>query len=214
MAYKTYLFDFDGTLVNSMPTFGSVMLRILDENGVKYPSDIVKIITPLGYAGTARYFINELGCKHTEEELLDRMAEYMADAYKYTIEAKPHVIDGLIKLKKAGASLNVLTASPHSALDPCLKRIGIWELFDNVWSSDDFPTTKAEPVTYKTAAERMGVPVDSVLFLDDNITACKTAMTAGMDACGVYDDSSKEAEADMRAVCTHYVKDFRELSLL
>ena len=46
---KTYLFDFDGTLVDSMPTYVSVMLRILDENNIKYSSDIVKIITPLGY---------------------------------------------------------------------------------------------------------------------------------------------------------------------
>ena len=33
---KTYLFDFDGTLVDSMPYFVGLMLRILDENGVKY----------------------------------------------------------------------------------------------------------------------------------------------------------------------------------
>ena len=30
------LFDFDGTLVDSMPTFVAVMLRILDENNIKY----------------------------------------------------------------------------------------------------------------------------------------------------------------------------------
>ena len=56
MKYNTYLFDFDGTLVNSMPSFVSVMLRILDENNIKYEDDIVKIITPLGYAVTAEYF--------------------------------------------------------------------------------------------------------------------------------------------------------------
>ena len=50
MKYKTYLFDFDGTLVDSMPAYISVMLRILDENNIKYESDIIKIITPLGYA--------------------------------------------------------------------------------------------------------------------------------------------------------------------
>ena len=58
MKYTTYLFDFDGTLVDSMPTFVSVMLRILDENAISYSDDIVKIITPLGYKGTAEYFIN------------------------------------------------------------------------------------------------------------------------------------------------------------
>ena len=56
MNYNTYLFDFDGTLVDSMPSYVSVMLRILDENGIEYEDDIVKIITPLGYAGTAEYF--------------------------------------------------------------------------------------------------------------------------------------------------------------
>ena len=51
---KTYLFDFDGTLVDSMPIYASMMLRILDEQGVAYGEDIIKIITPLGYAGTAK----------------------------------------------------------------------------------------------------------------------------------------------------------------
>ena len=56
MKQKSYLFDFDGTLVDSMPTFVSVMLRILDENKIAYGDDIVKIITPLGYKGTGACF--------------------------------------------------------------------------------------------------------------------------------------------------------------
>ena len=55
---KQYLFDFDGTLVDSMPTFASVMLRILDETGTPYGEDIVRIITPLGLKGTADYFVS------------------------------------------------------------------------------------------------------------------------------------------------------------
>jgi beta-phosphoglucomutase-like phosphatase (HAD superfamily) len=57
---NTFLFDFDGTLVDSMPTYVSSMLRILDENGISYSDDIVKTITPLGLNGTADYFL-ELG---------------------------------------------------------------------------------------------------------------------------------------------------------
>ena len=53
--YKYYLFDFDGTLVDSMPYYAKAMLQILDENGISYPEDIVKTITPLGYGGTADY---------------------------------------------------------------------------------------------------------------------------------------------------------------
>ena len=67
---KTYLFDFDGTLVDSMPYFIGVMLRILDENNIKYEKDIVKIITPLGYRGTAEYF-KKLGLQGSVEEIND-----------------------------------------------------------------------------------------------------------------------------------------------
>ena len=60
MQHKYYLFDFDGTLVDSMPTFCSSMLRILQENHVSYPEDVTKIITPLGLNGTADYFITSM----------------------------------------------------------------------------------------------------------------------------------------------------------
>ena len=102
-----YLFDFDGTLVDSMPTFCSCMLRILDENNISYGDDIVKIITPLGLSGTAEYFINELGLQMSKEQLMLTMKEYMLDAYFYTIPAKSNVISVLQELKQQGASLNV-----------------------------------------------------------------------------------------------------------
>ena len=70
---KSYLFDFDGTLVDSMPTFASVMVRILEENGIEYPPDIIKIITPLGYVGTAKYYRENLGLPISENEALELM---------------------------------------------------------------------------------------------------------------------------------------------
>lgn len=206
-----YLFDFDGTLVDSMPTFCSCMLRILDENHVSYPEDITKTITPLGLSGTAEYFINELGLDVPKEKLLYLMKEYMLNAYYYTIPAKPNVISVLRELKRKGASLNVLTASPHITLDACLKRLGIWELFDNIWSCDDFETTKADPNIYVRAAEKIGTVVENVLFLDDNLTANLTAKTAGMQVCGVYDESSKDYVEQMKAVTNFYIYDFKEL---
>ena len=211
MMYQYYLFDFDGTLVDSMPTFCSCMLRILDENHISYPADITKTITPLGLNGTATYFIDVMGVQMDKTDLMKLMGDYLMDAYLHTIPAKDSVIDVLKELKANGASLNILTASPHITLDPCLKRLGMWELFDNVWSCDDFATTKADPGIYTQVAEKLGVPAAQILFLDDNIHADRTAKKAGMPVCGVYDDSSKDFIEQMKQANDYYIYNFKEL---
>ena len=211
MQHKYYLFDFDGTLVDSMPTFVSAMLRILDENGISYGSDIIKIITPLGLNGTAEYYIDQMGIKLSKEQLMGIMKDYMMDAYFHTIPAKMNVPEVLRELKNRGAILNVLTASPHITLDACLKRLGLWEQFDNVWSCDDFNTTKADPKIYVRAAEKMNTTADKVLFLDDNLNADLTAKAAGMQVCGVYDESSEDYVEQIKTVNDYYIYDFQEL---
>lgn len=193
-----------------MPTFVSCMLRILDENGVVYGEDIVKVITPLGLEGTAKHFIT-MGVQQPLEAIMQTMADYMMEAYLYHIPAKPYVEDTLRLLKDRGDSLNVLTASPHITLDPCLKRLGLWDLFDNVWSCDDFATTKADPNIYRLVAQSLSKPVESVLFLDDNLNADKTAKLAGMKVCGVYDESSRDYVEEMKAATDGYIYDFRQL---
>lgn len=194
-----------------MPTFVSAMLRILDENHISYRKDITKTITPLGLNGTAEYFIHDLGLAMTKEQLMLKMKAYMLDAYLNTIPAKANVPSVLKTLKQQGASLNVLTASPHVTLDPCLKRLGLWELFDNIWSCDDFNTTKADPKIYQQAAQRLNTDVENVLFLDDNLDADTTAKAAGVKVCGVHDDSSKDYVEQIKAVADYYIYDFIEL---
>ena len=207
---STYLFDFDGTLVDSMPTYGALMLRILDENGIGYGDDLIKIITPLGFIDTAKYFIG-MGLQMEQDEIVRLMKEYALDAYSNHIQAKEGVIETLRELKRRGHALNVLTASPHDTLDPCLKRLGIYDIFDNVWSCNDFGTNKSDPAIYHEAARLMGREVAEVIFLDDNPGADRTAKAAGMQVIGVYDDTSAEYVEEMKSICDGYVYKLGEL---
>lgn len=207
---KAYIFDFDGTLVDSMPTYAACMLRILDENHISYSRDIIKIITPLGAAGTAKYF-QQLGLQLSDTEIRSRIGQHLYDAYAHHIQAKEHVIPVLQQLKNQGIRLNILTAGPHITLDPCVKRLGIGELFENVWSCDDFQTSKSNPEIYKMAAARLGLRPDEILFLDDNYNADRTAKAAGMKVCGVFDESSREYTEEIRQVADYYIEDFSQL---
>lgn len=207
---NTYLFDFDGTLVDSMPTYASLMLNLLKEYNIPHTPDIIKTTTPLGYRGTAELF-HRMGLPLPVEEIVSIMTRRAVEAYTFHVPAKAHVPEVLRALKARGDRLNVLTASPHAMLDPCLRRLGLYELFDHVWSCDDFGTTKADPEIYRMAAREIGAPVSEVIFLDDNPGADRTAKAAGMRVIGVYDDSSAEYEQEMRCICDAYICDFSQL---
>lgn len=210
MVTKHYLFDFDGTLVDSMGHWARAMLQILDDHGIPYEDNIIEVITPLGLHGTARHFIS-MGMEGTVEEVLEEMNGHLTPLYCNVIPLKESVKECLLAMKAKGIGLHVLTASPHRWLDPCLRREGAFDLFDNVWSCEDFGTGKTNPDIYVQAAARIGAAVEEVTFLDDNINADKAALLSGMRVYGVFDPTSASAETEMRATCHGYVRDFAEL---
>ena len=205
-----YIFDMDGTLIDSMDAFGGAMIKFLEDNNIEYPSDIVKIITPLGFKGSAEYFLT-LGSKKSVPEMLEDFRDYMIEPYTKTIPEKEGVTETLLRLKKEGHSLNVLTASPHVTLDPCLKRLGLYELFENVWSCDDFGIPKSNPEIYIEAAKRLGTDVTNCIFIDDNVNAVKTAKAAGMHSWGIFDKSSEDYVDEMKEISEKYIYTFSEI---
>ncbi len=205
MNMKKIIFDFDGTLVDSMRQWTEKMINILKTYSVSYPDDIIKIITPLGDVGTAEYFKNSLGLNLSVDEIIAQMDKYALKEYTHNIPTKETVADALKILKEQGYSLNVLTASPHRMLDVCLKRNGIYDLFDNVWSCDDFSTTKSDVNIYYCVAEKLAATTDNCIFFDDNINALASAKKAGMTVVGVYDESSDEYQAEIKQLCDAYV---------
>ncbi len=208
---KTLIFDFDGTLVDSMGAWAGKMLSVLEKNGITPPKDIIKIITPLGDRGSALYFIEQFGIEKSPEELISEMDEYAIPEYSFNIPAKAGVLEALSVLKKQGYSLNVLTASPHRMLDICLERVGLSPLFDNVWSCDDFGTTKSDVNIYHSVSKKLGTVTEKCTFFDDNINALRVAKASGMTVIGVYDKSSADSEEEIRALSDGFINGFSEL---
>ncbi len=208
---KKLIFDFDGTLVDSMPTWANKMLYVLRKQNLPYPKDLIKIITPLGDIGTAEYFIQRLGAKGSVQALIADMDEYALHEYAYNIPAKEGVKETLELLRSKGYSLNVLTASPHRMLDVCLKRLQLFSLFDNVWSCEDFGRTKSDVQIYHQAASRLNTTAKSCIFFDDNVNALTVAKQSGMQVVGVYDDSAADEQDAIKKAVSKYVYRFEEI---
>ncbi len=207
---KHWLFDFDGTLVNSMGYWAKAMISVLDDHNIEYGDDIISIITPLGSKGTIEYFM-KIGLDLPPEEIALEIAGKLTPYYRDVIVEKDGVRECIKHMHECGYGLHILTASPHIWLDPCLERIGIAKYFDNVWSSDDFGRGKTDPQIYIDAAGRIGVHVSDITFLDDNVNADKAAKRSGVRVVGVFDTSTASDEAEMREVTDGYIYNFGEL---
>ena len=61
------------------------------------------------------------------------------------------------------------------------------------------------------AAKKCGVDRGKCLVFEDVINAAKSAKSAGMKVCGVFDERSRAHREDMKNLCDFYIDSFKEL---
>ena len=208
---KNYVFDLDGTLLDSMPPAVKIVLDYLGEHGVSYEPSIVKILTPLGFKGISVYYATELGIPRTPDEIYAAFTERLLKAYADEMPLKAGVERTLKRLKSQGKRLCVLTASPHEFTDICLKNRRIYELFDCVWTAEDFGTLKSDARIYEEVAKRLDADVSECVMVDDSLRVLKTAKGAGMRTIGVYESFSEDEWAEIEKTADFSVRCLDEL---
>ena len=204
-----YIFDMDGTLVDSVYALENGVKSYLDSKNISYPENIVEIITPLGYEGAAKY-LQSLGLDLPIDEITAAMKNSMIAEYENSIPAKPHATELLHRLKDEGNILCVLTASPHFLTDPCLKRLGIDSLFAFIWSTDDFGLTKSDEKIYHEVAGKIGLDIEKCTFVDDNLINIRTAKKTGIGTVAIYDSTSAASADELKSIADKYIYSFDE----
>ncbi len=207
---KIFMFDLDGTLVNSMPSFSKVILQTAENEKITYPDDLVKIVTPIGYEKTAEYFIS-LGAKSSKEEILKYIKQTLYVEYSQNIKLKDGVKEFLTKQYQNRARLFVLTASPHLLTDVCLKQNGVYEFFERVWSVEDYSLNKTDERIFIKAAQNIGCMPSEVNYFEDNIQALINAKKAGYNTYAVFDNHTKEDVEVMKNISDCFVCSYIDL---
>ena len=212
MNREIYIFDMDGTLIDSMDGAVKVVLDYLTEYGVSYPSDIVSTLTPMGFNGISKYYHEHFGVPKSPEEIYKDFNERLMRLYAQEVLAKVGAEQTLQVLKARGARLFVLTGSPHAFLDVCLQRLGLTKYFESCWTaSEDFGLIKGDERLYKAVAERIGAPIENCVMIDDGVKGLKKAHEAGMQTVAFYDTYSQADEQEMRSFADRYIYSFEEL---
>ncbi len=92
-----------------------------------------------------------------------------------------------------------------------MKRIGLYNCFDHVWSCDNFGTTKGDIAIYHSVARSLETTVQNCIFLDDNINALTVSKQSGMTVVGVYDESFDDLVQEIKEMSHFYIYRMEEL---
>lgn len=98
--------------------------------------------------------------------------------------ARQHAIDETIALVRAlrPAYRTAILSNSDASLPVRLWDLGIHDLFDVVVCSGEVGLAKPEPAVYRLAADRLGLALDTCVFVDDSEPNVRAAETVGMRA--------------------------------
>lgn len=209
---KGIIFDLDGTLIDSMKVWFDVDRKLLRENGITTPSESVsEKVRTMSIEQSSRFFIEELGLKLTQEQIISRIEELVRIEYEQNIPLKPHVEEILGHLDEKGIPYGIATATYKSLAEAVLKRLGIFERFRFVLTDVDYPRGKRFPEIFLGAAERLGTIPEETLVIEDSLHCIETAVRAGFRTAAVYDEVSAAESDEIKRLADVYADSLAEL---
>jgi HAD superfamily hydrolase (TIGR01549 family) len=179
--YKLYLFDVDGTLLDSASDICGAVRDALGEVGVRGLSETYL----RSFVGFHLFDLFEEVLPHYTEDdkraLLARYRQiYLGRGHSTTrvYDGVPEMLEGLGGLKSTATTKSSETARA------ILAQFGLAPHFDHVQGTDGFPS-KPEPVVIYKSLEMLGVEAGECLMIGDAAPDMEAGRRAGVHTCGV-----------------------------
>ena len=176
-------FDLDGTLVDTLPdlhTATNLMLYDLGYEGVS--SDTVRQYIGQGIEYLLQELFNELNISQATINFEEAAQQFRAHYAQHVCDQSmlfPGIANTLEGLKRLGIGLACLTNKSELFTVPILKKLEIWDYFQEVVCGDTFAKRKPDPLPLRELAARFGMKPDRVLMVGDSKTDTVCARNAG-----------------------------------
>ena len=122
---KGIIFDFDGTLMDSMfiwDTAGEVYLRSI---GKEPQEDLQKVLKPMSLMQSAEYIQAHYEIPLSVTEIMEGINRTVEGFYFHDVEPKPVVIEWLEELSAKNIKMCIATATDRYQVEAALKRCGM-----------------------------------------------------------------------------------------
>ena len=177
---KLVIFDCDGVLVDSERIAVRIDLLVLERVGLKL-SEAEVIDRFLGRSpAVMRQAIEDHLGHALEPEVQDEFEQLYTEAFSAELRAVDGVQTALSEIRQATC---VASSSEPQSLERKLRLAGLYERFaGRIFSASEVPNGKPAPDLFLYAADRMGVPPELCVVVEDSQYGVQAARAAGMHA--------------------------------
>jgi HAD superfamily hydrolase (TIGR01549 family) len=166
-----FIFDLDGTLVDSVYQHVLAWHEALDAEGIEL--SVWRIHRKIGMSGGlfSNMLLRETGAELNTERI-DRLQRRHAEAYKrYTpqVVPLPGARELLAALTNAGIPWAIATSGRMDTAGPVIERLGVDPGRTPVVTRDAVRHAKPEPDLFLAAADRLGVDIEIASVVGDSV---------------------------------------------
>ena len=204
--FPVYLFDVDGTLVDSAPDICGAIQEVLSAT----PQNNIEDVFLRGYIG--RHLVDlfqDLFPAHSSEEIEALIVHYRR-VYPERKHAMTKPYPGVAEaLAALGGRKSTATTKGTPTTRAVLEMFGLLPYFDHVQGTDGFPA-KPEPDVLFRSLEIFGARPEDCLFIGDAPADMEAGRRAGVKTCAVLYGYGQEADL-AKWEPDYWIRDPREL---
>ena len=181
------IFDFDGTLFDSMfiwDTAGEVYLRSI---GKEPEADLQKVLKPMSLLQCAQYIREKYDISLSVEDIINGVNRTVEGFYFHTVEPKPGVIAFLEELHRRNIKMCIATATDRYQVEAALQRCKMRHFFSEIFTCTAVGSGKDRPDIFRKAMEHLHTDRSNTAVVEDAYHAAFTAKQDSFTVVGVYD---------------------------
>ena len=207
--YSCVIFDWDGTLMNSMQKISECIRTAAIEVDLPVPSDQqARDIIGLSLDDAMQKLFGRVNSEKTQE-MVERYKQHFVEQNKTPQPLYEGVLEGLEELSQAGAFLCVATGKARQGLERVLSAESMHDFFIYTRCADE-SRSKPNPQMIFDILDYIALSKNDCLMVGDTEYDMKMAINAGIDAVGLaYGAHSEERLYDSGAMTVF--NDFQEL---
>ena len=206
---KAAIFDFDGTLFDSNYVWVTAGERFFHSIGIPPKPNLQEEIRTMSLYQSACYIREEYALSLTVEEIMKGINQTVEDAYFHEVQPKVDVIPFLHALKNASIRMCIATATDRYQIEAALKRFGMLDFFEGIFTCSEVGHGKDEPVVFRKAMESLRTDRSNTVIFEDALHAVQTARADGFMTIGICDSYIQE-QKQLQTLCDCYLTDFSQ----